>query len=67
MTNITFIILPLFAIFWMWCIVSVTSNKFKNKDDKVFWTIGLIFVPLLAFFYIFIKKDLFEESSKKLT
>ncbi len=61
MTDITFIILPLFAIFWLFCIVSAVSNEFKNKKAKVFWIIALVFVPFLSFFYIFLKKDLLKD------
>ena len=61
MADVTLVILPLFAIFWLFCIVSVVSNKFKNQKAKVFWIIGLIFVPILSFFYIFLKKDLLED------
>jgi len=36
--------------------VSVISDEFENKNEKVFWVIGIIFVPLLALFYIVKKK-----------
>jgi hypothetical protein len=61
MSNSTLIILGVFIVFWLYCITSVVSNKFKDKRLKVFWTIGLIFVPFLAFFYIFKKNTLLED------
>jgi len=39
---------------------SAIFNKFKNEKEKVFWIIGLVFVPPLSFFYIYLKKDLLE-------
>lgn len=60
MTNITLTILAIIAFSWIYSIISVLSNKFKNKKDKVFWTIAIIFIPILSLFYIFIKKDLIK-------
>ncbi len=60
MTNITFIILPIFGIFWLYCLASIIAQTFKNKEHKVFWLVAVLFVPLLSFFYIFLKKDLIE-------
>ncbi|MCK5110261.1 MAG: PLDc N-terminal domain-containing protein [Arcobacteraceae bacterium] len=61
MSSTALIILPLFILFWFFCIASAVFNKFKNEKAKVFWIIGLIFVPFLSFFYIFLKKDLLED------
>jgi len=60
MSNITLILISLFILLWFYCIHSAVFNKFKNEKAKVFWIIGLIFVPLLSFFYIYFKKDLLE-------
>ncbi len=58
MTDITFIILPIFGIFWLYCLASIIGHTFKDKNKKIFWLVAVVFVPLLAFFYIFLKKDL---------
>ncbi len=60
MSNVTLIILALFILLWFYCIHSAVFSKFKNEKAKVFWIIGLVFVPLLSFFYIYFKKDLLE-------
>ena len=60
MSNVTIMILVFFIVFWFYCITSALLNKFKNEKDKVFWIIGLVFVPFLSFFYIYFKKDLLE-------
>jgi hypothetical protein len=58
MNNITIVVLILFLAIWIYTITSVFTSEFKDKKAKVFWKIGLIFVPFLAFFYLFMKKDL---------
>ena len=60
MSNVTIIILSVFIVFWFYCIASVLFNNFKKEKEKVFWLIGLVFVPFLSFFYIYFKKDLLE-------
>ena len=54
--------LAIFAMFllllWFYSIFSSFSDEFKDQKQKIFWRIGLIFVPFLAFFYIFMKKKL---------
>ena len=60
MSNVTLTILAVFILLWFYCIASALFNKFKSEKAKVFWIIGLIFVPPLSFFYIFFKKDLLE-------
>ena len=61
MSNITLIILGLFLLFWISCIAISLFGNYKNKKDQIFWTIGLIFVPFLSFFFVFFKKDLLEK------
>lgn len=63
MTDIAFIILSFFAVFWGYTIISIISNTFKNEKVKVFWLIAVIFVPLLSFFYLFLKNSLLEKKS----
>lgn len=60
MSNITIAVLVLFLAFWLYCVVSIFTNEFKNKKAKIFWIIGIVFVPFLAFFYIFMKKNLLK-------
>lgn len=60
MSNVTLGMIGLFVILWIYCILSCITGKFKNQKDKVFWTIALIFIPFLSFFYIYFKRDLLE-------
>lgn len=43
---------------WFYSIYSILSNRFKNEEEKKFWLIAVIFMPIISVFYIFIKKDL---------
>lgn len=58
MSNITIIILLAFLIFWLYSLISIFTGEFKESKAKVFWGIGVFFVPFLAFFYIFMRKNL---------
>ena len=58
MSNITIIILLVFLIFWLYSLLSIFTGEFKEEKAKVFWGIGVFFVPFLAFFYIFMRKNL---------
>ena len=60
MSNITIAIIVLFLIFWLYSVISVLTSEFVDKKQKVFWVIGIIFVPFLAFFYVFMKKNLLK-------
>lgn len=60
MSNVTLIIIFIFIVFWLYSIISIVTSKFKDKRQKVFWTIGVIFVPFLSFFYLFMKKKLLQ-------
>ena len=58
MSNITIAVLALFFGIWIYSISSVFTNEFKDKKAKVFWSIAIIFVPVLAIFYLFMRKGL---------
>jgi len=60
MSNITLILISLFVLLWFYCLASAVFGTFKSEKEKVFWLIGLVFVPPLSFFYIYAKKDLLE-------
>ena len=60
MHDITIVLLIWFVAIWVYSIVSIFSGEFKEKKQKVFWTIAVIFVPFLALFYIFMKKNLLK-------
>lgn len=60
MSNITVIVLILFIALWLYCAISIFTNEFKDEKAKVFWSIGIVFVPFLAFFYLFMKKSLLK-------
>lgn len=62
MSNITIAIIVLFLGLWIYSIISILTSEFNDKKAKVFWVIGIIFVPVLAFFYIFMKKNLLVKS-----
>jgi len=57
--NIVAIIV--FISLWIYSIYLVFTKKFKNDKKKVFWRIGLIFVPFLMFFYYFMHEKLHNE------
>ncbi len=58
MSNVTITIFVLFIVLWFYSAYSIFSNEFKEEKAKVFWRIGIVFVPFLTFFYLFMKKDL---------
>jgi len=58
MSDISFLAFFLFVAFWIYTIISVSRAKFKEDKQKTFWLIGVIFVPPLAIFYFFMKKNL---------
>lgn len=60
MSNITLTILALVIGVWVYSIISILNNEFKSKKAKTFWIIAIVFIPLLSFFYIFLKKDLLK-------
>jgi len=62
MSNITIAVLFLLLGIWIYAIGSILTNEFNDKKAKVFWTIGVIFVPVLAIFYIFMRKNLLVKS-----
>jgi len=61
MSNITLIAIGLFIVFWLYSVVSILNSEFEDSKAKVFWLIGVFFVPFLAFFYLFMKKNLLKE------
>lgn len=58
MSNVTILLFFLFVAFWAYSVISVYRAKFKDEKQKTFWMIGIVFVPPLAFFYLFMKKNL---------
>ena len=60
MSNIAILVFVLFVAFWVYTIISIFTSEFKDAKAKVFWRIGIIFVPFLAFFYFFMKKNLLK-------
>lgn len=58
MSNVSISVFFLFVAFWVYSIISVYGAKFKEEKQKTFWLIGIVFVPPLAFFYLFMKKNL---------
>ncbi|MFT5835236.1 MAG: hypothetical protein ACI9RG_000121 [Sulfurimonas sp.] len=62
MSYITLTFLFLYFGIWVYSIGSILTSEFDDKKAKVFWTIGVIFVPPLAIFYLFMKKNLLAKS-----
>ncbi len=60
MSNISLGVFFLFLALWLYSIISILSSEFVEKKAKTFWTIAIIFVPFLALFYIFMKKNLLK-------
>ncbi len=60
MSNYAIALFFLFVAIWIYSAISIFGAHFKDKEQKVFWRIGIIFVPFLAPFYLFMKKDLLE-------
>ena len=60
MSNATLLVLALIISIWIYSIISIITNEFKNEKNKVFWIIAIIFMPLISFFYLFLKKDLLK-------
>ncbi|MGE4419600.1 MAG: PLDc N-terminal domain-containing protein [Sulfurimonas sp.] len=58
MSNVTLIVFFLFVAFWVYSIISVYKGRFKEEKQKAFWLIGVVFVPPLAIFFFFMKKNL---------
>jgi len=61
MDNLPIAIFVIFIIAWFYSLISVFTSEFKEEKAKVFWRIGLIFVPFLVFFYLYMKKDLINK------
>jgi hypothetical protein len=60
MSTISISVLVLFLALWLYCAISIFSSEFKDQKAKVFWMIGIVFVPFMAFFYLFMKKNLLK-------
>ena len=60
MSNITIVVFVLFLVLWFYSIISIFTSEFKEKKAKTFWIIGILLVPFLAFFYLFMKRDLLK-------
>ena len=60
MSNGTIVVFILFVVFWIYSIISIFSSEFRDEKAKIFWRIGIVFVPFLAFFYLFMKKNLLK-------
>lgn len=56
MSTSIIIVYIILILIWAYALVSVMSDEFENQKEKTFWIIGIIFVPLLALFYIIKKK-----------
>ena len=60
MSTLSLAIFAMFLLFWFYSIGSVFSNECIDKKQKIFWRIGIIFVPFLALFYVFMRKNLLK-------
>lgn len=64
MSNVTILVLSIIIFLWIYSIISIITSEFKNKKEKVFWLIAIVFIPILTFFYLYLKKDLLESSTE---
>lgn len=60
MSNITVALLFIIIALWIYSVFSIMLNEFKNEKEKVFWLIGIVFLPFLSIFYLIRKKDLLK-------
>ena len=56
MSSSIILVYVVLILIWSYSLVSDMSDKFENKNEKVFWIIGILFIPPLALFYLFKKK-----------
>ena len=60
-TTLNLIILILIISYiavWGYAIYDVTKTKFKNKNNKIVWTVLIFFLPVSAIIYLFYKKEI---------
>ena len=56
MSNSIILVYIILILIWVYALVSAMFDEYENKNEKVFWIIGIIFVPLLALFYVIKKR-----------
>ncbi|MCF6340085.1 MAG: hypothetical protein L3J10_04945 [Sulfurimonas sp.] len=61
MSDGTIVVIIIFISLWIYSTYLIFTKKFKDDKEKVFWRIGIVFVPFLMFFYYFIHEKLHEE------
>lgn len=40
-----------FFILWIYSLISILSNRFRDKTKKLMWTILILFIPISVYFY----------------
>jgi len=58
MATYAIVVIAIVIAIWFYSIYSIISNRFKNEEEKKFWLIGVVVMPIFSLFYIFAKKDL---------
>ena len=58
MATYAIVIIAIVIAIWFYSVFSIISNRFKNEEEKKFWLIGVVLMPIFSLFYIFMKKDL---------
>ena len=58
MATYAIVVIAIVIAIWFYSIYSIISSNFKNDEEKKFWLIGVVLMPIFSLFYIFMKKDL---------
>lgn len=52
------IVILSYILFNIYSLISVFKNDFKKENNKIFWLIALIFIPISFMFYMDLEKEL---------
>ena len=58
MATYAIVVIAIIIAIWFYSLYSIISSNFKNEEEKKFWLIGVLVMPIFSLFYIFAKKDL---------
>lgn len=60
MATYALVIIAIVIVIWFYSIYSILTSKFENAEEKKFWLIGVVLMPIFSFFYLFKKRDLIK-------
>jgi len=58
MATYAIVVIAFIIAIWFYSLYSIISSNFKNEEEKKFWLIGVLLMPVFSLFYIFTKKDI---------